>query len=272
MIETKNLSFRYSGGDYILRNINIQIPAGEYVAVVGENGSGKSTFVRHLNGLLTPSEGSVRVFGMDTADEESLQQIRQTVGMVFQDPMTQFVGATVWEDVAFGPSNLCFPRQEMLEAVESSLVSVGLEEFKNRSPSQLSGGQMQLAAIAGVLAMQPKCIVFDESVSMLDISTKNKVISLLRNLHSDGKTIIHIAHNLDEIAHAERVIALKGSTIFYDGKLGDFLENGIFREIGMEISPMLDLSQRLRQIGILENTTCDLETIAEGICHFMSKT
>ncbi|MDK2891918.1 ATP-binding cassette domain-containing protein [Methanohalophilus sp.] len=223
MIETKNLSFRYSGDDYILRNINIKITTGEYVAIVGENGSGKSTLARHLNGLLIPTEGSVNVFGMNTADKSCLQQIRQTVGMVFQDPMTQFVGATVWEDVAFGPSNLCFPRKEMLEAIESSLASVGMDMFKKRSPSQLSGGQMQLAAIAGVLAMKPKCLVFDESVSMLDSDTKEKIISVIRKLHSEGKTIIQIAHNLDEINHAERVIALKNGEVFYDGKMEPFL-------------------------------------------------
>lgn len=239
---------------------------------MGENGSGKSTLVRHLNGLLTPTEGSVTVFGMDTADESCLQQIRKRVGMVFQDPMTQFVGATVWEDVAFGPSNLCFPRQEMLEAVEFSLASVGLEELKNRSPSRLSGGQMQLAAIAGVLAMKPEYLIFDESVSMLDSITRNKVISLVKRLHSKGKTIIHIAHNLDEIRHAQRVIALKEGNIMYDGEMKYFLEKQIFRDAGMETSPMMELSICLRQAGILENISSDMGTVVEGICRFKSRT
>lgn len=272
MIEIENLSFRYPLGGYILRQINIQIQAGEYVAIVGENGSGKSTLVKHLNGLLIPSEGSVTIFGMDTADESCLQEIRRTIGMVFQDPMTQFVGATVWEDVAFGPSNLCFCRREMLNIVESSLECVGLLEFKNRSPSELSGGQMQLAAIAGVLAMQPECLIFDEAVSMLDSITKKKVISLLGKLHSKGKTIIHITHNLDEAYHAKRVVALKNGEILYDGNMDYFLEKGIFMEAGMESSTMMDLSLRLKHAGILETVTSDRDTIVEEICRFRSGT
>ncbi|MBP2030065.1 energy-coupling factor transport system ATP-binding protein [Methanohalophilus levihalophilus] len=272
MIEIKNLSFRYPRSEYILRDVNIRISAGEYVAIVGENGSGKSTLVRHLNGLLLPAEGSVTVSGMPTTDESCLDQIRQKVGMVFQDPMTQFVGATVWEDVAFGPSNLCFSREKMLEAVEASLRAVGLEEFRDASPSLLSGGQMQLAAIAGVLAMEPECLVFDESVSMLDSITRNKIISLIQKLHSDGKTIVHIAHNLDEIRHAERIIALKNGRVLYDGKMATFLEREVFRDAGMAIPQIMDLSLRLKQAGILEDIACDMGTVVEGICRFKSKT
>jgi energy-coupling factor transport system ATP-binding protein len=272
MIEIKNLSFSYPGTDYILKQISLRIGVGEYVSIVGENGSGKSTLARHLNGLLLPGEGSVIICGMDTSDSARLPEIRRKVGMVFQDPMTQFVGSVVREDVAFGPSNLCMPRKKMLHMVDSTLENLGLAELGSRSPLDLSGGQMQLAAIAGVLAMQPECLVFDEAVSMLDSATRKKILALLGKLHSEGKTIIHITHRLEEARYAERVIALKKGEILYDGSTDCFLQSGKFREAGLGAPPLAELSFRLGQAGVLEEVAFDPERIAEGICRFRSTT
>ena len=268
MIEVKDLYFSYTKGKSVLNGIDLQINSGEYVAILGENGSGKSTLARHFNGLLLPDKGYVKILGMDTQDALFAQDIRKLIGMVFQDPMTQFVGATVWEDVSFGPANLCWPRKKILESIEFSLENLGISDLKNAHPFELSGGQMQLAAIAGVLAMHPNCIIFDEANSMLDPLTKSKVLALLRNLHRVGKTVICVTHSLTEAIHADRVVLLKNGMVAYDGKPTHFLEQASMDALDFEIPPLLELSLLLKKEGILESVTFDMDKIVEEICRF----
>ncbi len=220
MIHINNLSYRYPDGTLALDGVDMSIEKGEFVALIGKNGCGKTTLVRHLNALLTPTEGSVSVFGMDTKDRSGVWNIRQTVGMVFQNPQTQFVGTTLEEDVAFGPENLTLPPNEIRKRVDRSLREVGLLEYKTHAPKALSGGQMQRAAIAGVLAMEPECIVLDEVTSMLDPGSRGNVLDIIQQLHQRGN-IISTGHGTQQLGGAS-LVNERGA----GGTLGNIGEEG----------------------------------------------
>lgn len=243
----------------ILKNINLDISEGEFIAVLGKNGSGKSTLAKHFNGILLPSEGTVSVNGIDTKNEDKLCEIRQTAGMVFQNPDNQIISAVVEEDVAFGPENLGLVRAEILKRVENALKAVGIYNLRKHSTDMLSGGQKQRVAIAGVLAMLPKCIILDEPTSMLDPQGRKEVINTLVKLNKEnGTTIILITHNTDELIYADRVIAIESGSIFKDTTLKEILLNTKYAEaLGLNSLQCLDLIYKLKGKGIDIPVTID---------------
>ena len=251
LIEVKDLSYMHPQADQAalpaLQNITFTIQEGELVALVGANGSGKTTLSRHLNALLVPTSGSVRIAGFDTRQKSDYSTIRTSVGMVFQSPEDQIVGMTVEEDVAFGPENLGIPPAEIRRRVNSALETVNMEEVRLRPPHQLSAGQMQRVALAGILAMRPRCIIFDEATSMLDPQGRRDVMDLLLQLNREGLTIIYITHFMEEAAQARRVIALNQGKIGLDGTPQEvFSSQARLEEIGLSVPPAAALADRLR--------------------------
>jgi energy-coupling factor transport system ATP-binding protein len=201
----------------VLKDVSFSIFPGEYVAIIGHNGSGKSTLSKHLNGLLKPDSGNVRVHGLDTNDESKKREIRKAVGMVFQHPDNQIVATIVEEDVAFGLENIGVPREEMKKRIDEALGVVKMSDFRKRPPHHLSGGQKQRVAIAGVLAMHPDCIVFDEATSMLDSFGRKEVLQVMKNMNEMGMTVITVTHRMSEAAEADRIIVVEGGQVVMDG-------------------------------------------------------
>ena len=214
MIECRNLIFKYTAGEnqeekIAINDVNLQIKEGEFIAILGHNGSGKSTMAKHMNALLIPTEGKMLVNKMDTSDMNNLWNIRETAGMVFQNPDNQLVATIVEEDVAFGPENLGVPPEEIRKRVDEALERVGMSEYKRHAPHLLSGGQKQRIAIAGILAMKPKCIIFDEPTAMLDPSGRKEVLDTIIDLNKNyGITVILITHYMDEAAKADRIVVM----------------------------------------------------------------
>ena len=219
IIETRDLSFRYDEQSGLaLDGVNLSIEEGSFTAVLGHNGSGKSTFAKHLNAILLPTGGTVWVGGIDTKEESRLFDIRKTAGMVFQNPDNQIVANVVEEDVAFACENMGLPPAEIRSRVDEALSAVGMTEFARHAPHLLSGGQKQRIAIAGVLAMRPRCIVMDEPTAMLDPSGREEVIAAVQKLNREtGMTVVLITHHMDEAALADRVIVMKGGKVALDG-------------------------------------------------------
>ena len=221
-IEAKSISFSYRVEDNqkpvnVFENLNVTIREGEMTAVLGHNGSGKSTFAKHLNAILLPSGGKVDVDGIDTADEQRLYDIRQKVGMVFQNPDNQIVATVVEEDVAFGLENIGVPPKEMRERVDRALMDVGIYEYKKHAPHRLSGGQKQRVAIAGIIAMRPKCIVLDEPTSMLDPRGRKEAMETIHKLNKEyGITVVLITHYMDEAAQCDRIIVMDSGKVILD--------------------------------------------------------
>lgn len=248
IVEAKNLTFEYirrdeegnvEGITTAVDNVNIDIKAGEFVAVLGHNGSGKSTFAKHLNALVMPTEGTVYVDGMDTKDSGNTLSIRQTAGMVFQNPDNQIVGTLVDEEVGFGPENIGIPTEEIWERVEKSLKAVGMYQFRSASPNKLSGGQKQRVAIAGIVAMKPKCIVLDEPTAMLDPLGRKEVLNVLHELNrKENVTIILITHYMEEVIDADYVYVMDGGKLVMDGT-----PRQIFTQVEMLKSMRLDVPQ-----------------------------
>ena len=198
--------------------VDLDVQEGDFVAILGHNGSGKSTLAKHINAILLPTEGTVFVDGKDTRDESKIWEIRQSAGMVFQNPDNQIIGTIVDEDVAFGPENMGVPQQEIWERVENSLKSVGMWEYRSHSPIKLSGGQKQRVAIAGVVAMRPKCIVLDEPTAMLDPNGRKEVIRTVRELNQkEGVTVLLITHYMEEVIHADKVIVMDQGKVVMQG-------------------------------------------------------
>jgi energy-coupling factor transporter ATPase len=238
LIRLEAASFRYPEAPRpALNAVSLSIEAGEYVAVVGPNGSGKSTLLRLLDGLLRPSSGSVLVDGLDASDPSRRREVRGTVGLVFQSPADQIVSTSVEEDVAFGPENLGLPREEIARRVGAALEAVGLGAEKRRPTHFLSAGQQQRLAVAGALAMGVRCIAFDEATSMLDPEGRRAVLALIDGLVSEGTTVVHVTHDMNEAARARRLIALEGGAVAYDGTPAEFFGRGV--------GPREDLRRRL---------------------------
>ena len=218
MIRVENLIYRYdAGAPDCLQGINLEIPEGIHTALVGPNGSGKTTLIKHLNALLFPAAGTVCVDGMMTTDTSFVREIRRRVGMVFQNPESQIVGMTVEEDVAFGPENLALPSAEIRRRVDACLAMVGMKGFEKRAPHTLSGGEKRLLSIAGVVAMNPSYIAFDEPTAYLDPAGKQRVLEIIRRLNREGMAIIHIAHDMRDVAEADRVVVMDRGRVLLTG-------------------------------------------------------
>ena len=253
ILTAENLKFRYDAEQpvYALDGVSVQVKRGEFVAVLGANGCGKSTLAKHFNAILLPESGKVYVEGMDTADEEKLYDIRQTVGMVFQNPDNQIVANVVEEDVAFGPENLGIASPEIRRRVDSALKQVDMYEYRTHAPHLLSGGQKQRIAIAGVIAMEPKCIVLDEPTAMLDPRGRREVIDTIGRLNREkGITVVLITHHMDEAAKAQRVVVLDKGKVAADGTPKEvFSQVELLHGIGLAAPETVELCWELNQEG-----------------------
>lgn len=261
IVEAKNLTFEYirrdeegnvEGITTAVDNVNIDIKAGEFVAVLGHNGSGKSTFAKHLNALVMPTEGTVYVDGMDTKDSGNTLSIRQTAGMVFQNPDNQIVGTLVDEEVGFGPENIGVPTEEIWERVEKSLKAVGMYQFRSASPNKLSGGQKQRVAIAGIVAMKPKCIVLDEPTAMLDPLGRKEVLNVLHELNrKENVTIILITHYMEEVIDADYVYVMDGGKLVMDGTPRQiFTQVETLKSMRLDVPQVTELAYELKKAGL----------------------
>jgi len=261
IIKTKNLVYEYirrddegnvEGITKAVDDISLDIKMGDFIAILGHNGSGKSTLAKHMNAILYPTEGTVWVDGKDTGDEKELWNIRQTAGMVFQNPDNQIIGQVVEEDVGFGPENMGVPSKEIWERVEESLKAVGMYAYRKHSPNKLSGGQKQRVSIAGVLAMHPKCIVLDEPTAMLDPSGRKEVIRAVRGLNEvEGVTVILITHYMEEIIHADRAFVMDDGRIAMEGTPREiFSQVEKLKELRLDVPQVTLLAYELKQKGI----------------------
>lgn len=258
LIKIKDVSFEYNHNSEeakpvkVLHDINLTIEEGSFVAVLGHNGSGKSTLAKHLNAILQPTKGVVIVDNIDTSNDELIFQIRQEVGMVFQNPDNQIVATIVEEDVAFALENLGVDPPNIRKRVDSALKEVDMYDFKEHAPHQLSGGQKQRVAIAGIIAMQPKCIVLDEPTAMLDPKGRREVIKTIKRLNEEDKTtVIYITHYMDEAAKADRVIVIDSGTVLLDGKPKDVFSNVTkLKSVGLDVPQVTELAYLLNKDGV----------------------
>ncbi len=273
MIKIENLRHYYNDGDgnevKALDGISLEIAQGEFVAVIGANGSGKSTLARHLNALLLPASGKVFVGGIDTADENKLWDVRQQVGMVFQNPDNQIVAAIVEEDVAFGPENIGVPGPEIRPRVEKALALVGMTEYAKHAPHLLSGGQKQRVAIAGIMALEPKCIVLDEPTAMLDPQGRREIVETVRKLNREKKiTIVYITHYMTEALAADRVVVMDKGHIRFSGTPREvFSRVDELEALGLEAPLAAKIASELRKSGVkLPRDIITDEELAQALC------
>ena len=251
-----------------LDDVNIEVEEGQFIAVLGHNGSGKSTFAKHLNALLTPSEGTVWVDGKDTSKEENILDIRKEAGMIFQNPDNQIVAGVVEEDVAFGPENIGVPTEEIWERVGKSLEAVGMTAYRYHSPNRLSGGQKQRVAIAGVVAMEPKCIIMDEPTAMLDPNGRKEVLNTVHRLNRQkGVTVILITHYMEEAAQADRVVVMERGHVALEGTPDEVLVQArALAHLNLDVPFAARLSLDLRDAGMAVQPTVDAGKLArEGL-------
>lgn len=279
LIEVDRVSFAYPPGPdgvshLALNEVSLSIRRGEFVAVLGMNGSGKSTLARHLNALLLPTEGIVRVDGLETREPKNLWPIRDRVAMVFQNPDNQIVAAVVEEDVAFGPENQGLPPDEIRRRVEEALAAVGMLAHRERAPHLLSGGQKQRVAIAGALALRPACLVLDEPTAMLDPSGRAEVLEVVRRLNRDlGMTVVWITHFMEEAAVADRVVVMAEGRIQLDGPPREvFRQVDRLRALRLDVPPAVHAAQRLRADGVpIPDTILTLDELVEALCQLHSR-
>ena len=275
MLQTEHLSFTYPAEEGVststtaLEDVSLSIEKGSFVVVLGHNGSGKSTLAKHMNAVLLPSGGAVYVEGMDTKDEALLLEIRRRVGMVFQNPDNQIVANVVEEDVAFAPENLGVPSEEIRRRVDDALAAVGMSEFTRHAPHLLSGGQKQRVAIAGVIAMDPECIVLDEATAMLDPAGRREVLSAIRALNRERNiTVVLITHHMDEAMDADRLIVMNDGKLVMNGTPAEvFTQVDALRAMGLAAPDTVELLYGLRQSGMdvpLDALTVD--ACADAIC------
>ena len=277
IIRAEALRFSYTSAEgvapVVLDGVDLSIQEGTFVAVLGHNGSGKSTLAKHMNAILLPSGGKVYVDGIDTVDEDRLLDIRRTVGMVFQNPDNQIVANVVEEDVAFGPENLGVPTAEIRRRVDDALAAVGMEQFARHAPHLLSGGQKQRIAIAGVIAMQPECIVLDEATAMLDPAGRQEVIDTVLRLNRErGITVVLITHHMAEAVQAHRVIVMNDGLVAMDGTPEQvFVQVDKLHELGLAAPDTVELLYGLRRGGMdVPLTGLTVEDCADTICRVFS--
>lgn len=253
-------------------HIDINVEKGEFVAILGKNGSGKSSLAKHINGLLMPTEGTVYIKGMDTKDESTLLKVRQSAGIVFQNPDNQIVGTTVEEDTAFGPENLGIASKDIWTRITAALTGVGMIAYKEASPNHLSGGQKQRVAIAGIMAMEPECIVLDEPTAMLDPEGGRHVLSLVKALNKEKNiTILMVTHHMEEVILADRIIVMDQGKIVMDGKPKEiFSRVDEMKTLGLEVPYATELAWELKKEGVnLSDTITTKEELVEELCQFV---
>lgn len=281
ILQIKNLVHKYiTVGDTEEENleitaiddIDISVKKGEFIAILGKNGSGKSSLAKHINGLLMPNSGTVYVKGMDTKDRKNLLKIRQSAGIVFQNPDNQIVGTIVEEDVAFGPENMGASVEDIWKRVTRALEGVGMTAYKEASPNHLSGGQKQRVAIAGIMAMEPECIILDEPTAMLDPKGREHVLSLVKELNQEKNiTIIMVTHHMEEVLFANRIIVMDHGKIAMDGTPKEvFPHVEKMKELGLEVPYATELSYELRKEGVpLSDTITTREELVEELCQLI---
>lgn len=263
IVDAKHLVFHYQENtedgtpqkqaEPVLKDVSLSIEKGSFVAVLGHNGSGKSTFAKHINAILVPDEGKMYVDGMDTSNEEKLFSIRRKAGMVFQNPDNQIVATIVEEDVAFAPENLGIAPDEIRRRVDDALKAVNMYEYRNHAPTQLSGGQKQRVAIAGVIAMQPDCIILDEPTAMLDPQGRQEVMETIRRLNREkGITVILITHYMEEAAQSDRIVVIDGGRVLLDDVPKKvFAQVETLKSVGLDVPQVTELAYLLRKEGVM---------------------
>ncbi len=279
IVKTSNLVFEYIRRDEdgnvesinrAVNEVNIDVKQGQFIAILGHNGSGKSTLAKHINALLLPTEGTVHVAGMDTKEEDRLWDIRQNAGMIFQNPDNQIIGTIVEEDVGFGPENLGVPTEDIWKRVGHALEAVGMTAYRHHSPNKLSGGQKQRVAIAGVVAMKPKCIIMDEPTAMLDPNGRREVIDTVMELNkTEGVTVILITHYMDEAVKADKVFVMDEGKVVMEGTpVQVFSQVERMKELRLDVPHATELAYELQQAGIpLRDGILTSEELVEEICH-----
>ncbi len=287
IIKIENLIFDYvkevtaedgSGGmktviTRAIDNLSLSIERGSFTAIIGKNGSGKSSLAKNINGLLVPTSGSIFVNGLDTKDDKNIWDIRQSAGMVFQNPDNQLVSAIVEDDVAFGPENMGVDPVEIRKRVDDALKAVGMYKYKNNAPHLLSGGQKQRIAIAGVVAMRPDCIIFDEPTAMLDPKGRDEIMKIIETLHQEGITVVLITHFMDEAARAERVIIMDEGKILLDGTPVEvFKERDLIKSVNLDVPLEAEIAYRLRKRGIkVPEDIITTEEMVDYLCQLKLK-
>ncbi|WP_297422574.1 energy-coupling factor transporter ATPase [Clostridium sp.] len=276
MIKCTDVSFKYireSEGikeeKYAVKGVNLGVKKGEFLVILGHNGSGKSTIAKHMNALLVPSEGTVIVDKLDTSNPENVWNIRSRAGMVFQNPDNQLVATIVEEDVAFGPENLGIEPSEIRKRVDDSLEKVGMAKYKRHAPHLLSGGQKQRIAIAGILAIQPQCIIFDEPTAMLDPSGRKEVLKTIKDLNKKhGITIVLITHYMDEAAQADRIIVMDGGSVKMEGAPREiFPQVEHMKKIGLDVPQVTELAYELKRAGInINGKILNVDEMVNELC------
>ena len=274
ILTAQNLKFRYDSDQpvYALDGVSTEVKRGEFVAVLGANGCGKSTLAKHFNAILLPESGKVYVEGMDTADDDKIYDIRQTVGMVFQNPDNQIVATVVEEDVAFALENLGVPPEEMRRRVDDSMKMAGIYEYRERAPHNLSGGQKQRVAIAGVVAMRPDCLILDEATAMLDPRGREQVMQTIHYLNRNmGITVVSITHYMEEAAQADRVLVVSDGQLVMQGTPREiFTQVDKMRELHLDVPPMTDLDAQLRAAGMpLPEGILTVDEMAEEVAKLL---
>ena len=275
IIKIDNLYFQYPHGEdeepkLAIKGVSLEIEEGSFTAIIGQNGSGKSTLAKNLNGLLLPSKGAVYVSGMDTRDEDKIWDIRQTAGMVFQNPDNQLVSAIVEDDVAFGPENIGIDPVEIRARVDEALDAVKMGKYKRKAPHLLSGGQKQRIAIAGVVAIRPRCIIFDEPTAMLDPRGRKDIMEIIEKLHREGITVILITHFMDEAVKADRVVIMNKGEILLDGTPEHvFSQDELIRSAWLDVPMAAEIAIYLRENGIdVPPEVVTAERLKEFVCQY----
>jgi energy-coupling factor transport system ATP-binding protein len=276
MIKCSNVSFKYiknsegmSQEKYAVKGVNLEVKKGEFLVILGHNGSGKSTIAKHMNALVVPTEGTVVVDGLDTRNPENVWNIRSKAGMVFQNPDNQLVATIVEEDVAFGPENLGIEPSEIRIRVDESLEKVGMTKYKRHAPHLLSGGQKQRIAIAGILAIEPQCIIFDEPTAMLDPSGRKDVLKTIKDLNKNhGITVVLITHYMDEAAQADRIIVMDGGNIKMEGTPREiFPQVERMKKIGLDVPQVTELAYELKKAGInINEKILNVDEMVNELC------
>ena len=266
-VSVRDLTFSYDGETDVLKGISFDIPQGSYTAVIGHNGSGKSTLAKLLIGLLAAKSGTIRILGQEL-NEETVYDIRNRTGIVFQNPDNQFIGSTVADDIAFGLENRCIPQNEMQGLIETAAAQVGMTKFLESEPTKLSGGQKQRVAIAGILAVAPDIIIFDESTSMLDPRGKKAINEEIRRLHEERDiTILSITHDMEEVAQSDNVLVLRDGTIAMTGTPREvFSRERELKEMDLDVPFAWKITEELMKLGLTDHPALNLEEAAEELC------
>ena len=272
LVEVKDLVFSYNDETDAVKGVTFNVEKGSYTTIIGHNGSGKSTVAKLIAGLLEKKSGSIKVDGLEV-NEENIKAIRQKVGIVFQNPDNQFIGSTVRDDIAFGLENHCVPQEKMDAIIDEYAERVGMSEFLNSEPIRLSGGQKQRVAIAGILAMSPSILIFDESTSMLDPQGKEEIKNLINELHKEsGLTIISITHDIEEVSSSDHVVALFEGTVAMDGTPEEvFKDEDKLTKIRLDLPFSMKMEKLLKKKGLNLNKTISMEGLVEELCQSRSK-